>query len=178
MAWPSRQDYREALQACDVAFSDPELKSATAVCDNLGMPRAFSEGGRYALDMLLFLRLALMATLMLSSCNDLRMATADADKTVRIETAPSGSMVTIDGFLVGTSPCDCVLPRRRQIVVEVEPPKDTSEKLWPQRRTFDWVRVPATGAVVYFDLRGTAAAVSQPGNSAIVFGAPPATGIR
>jgi hypothetical protein len=42
VAWPSRQDYREALQACDVAFSDPELKHATAVCDNLGMPRAFS----------------------------------------------------------------------------------------------------------------------------------------
>ena len=42
MAWPSRQDYREALQACDVAFLDPELKNATAVCDNLGMPRAFS----------------------------------------------------------------------------------------------------------------------------------------
>jgi len=42
VAWPSRQDYREALQACDVAFLDPELKNATAVCDNLGMPRAFS----------------------------------------------------------------------------------------------------------------------------------------
>jgi len=42
VTWPSRQDYREALQACDVAFSDPELKNATAVCDNLGMPRAFS----------------------------------------------------------------------------------------------------------------------------------------
>lgn len=42
MAWPSRQDYREALQACDVAFADPELKNASAVCDNLGMPRAFS----------------------------------------------------------------------------------------------------------------------------------------
>lgn len=42
MVWPSRQDYREALQACDVAFSDSELKNAAAVCDNLGLPRALS----------------------------------------------------------------------------------------------------------------------------------------
>jgi len=40
---PSRQDYQEALQAPEIAFSDPELKGASAVCDNrLGLPRAYS----------------------------------------------------------------------------------------------------------------------------------------
>ncbi len=42
MAWPSRQDYREALQACEVVFSDPELKNSIAVRDKFEMPRALS----------------------------------------------------------------------------------------------------------------------------------------
>lgn len=39
---PSRQDYQEALQAPEITFSDAELKGASPVCDNLGLPRAFS----------------------------------------------------------------------------------------------------------------------------------------
>ena len=40
---PSRQDYQEALQAPEIAFSDPELRAASPVCDNkLGLPRALS----------------------------------------------------------------------------------------------------------------------------------------
>lgn len=42
MAYPSRQDYREALQWPDVALPDVELKSAKTVVDPLGMPRAYS----------------------------------------------------------------------------------------------------------------------------------------
>lgn len=40
--WPSPQDYNEALQNPATAFADEDLRSALAVCDKLGLPRAVS----------------------------------------------------------------------------------------------------------------------------------------
>ncbi len=40
--WPSPQDYNEALQNPDVAFSDTELRRASVVTDSLGLPRPIS----------------------------------------------------------------------------------------------------------------------------------------
>jgi hypothetical protein len=75
-------------------------------------------------------------------------------KTVTIDTSPPGAMVTINGLLVGTSPCDCVLPRRGgPQLVEVLPPRDSTERLWVQRREVVWGLLPNEGAVLYFDLR-------------------------
>jgi serine/threonine protein kinase len=44
MAWPSGQDYREAIQAPSVAFKDSELRRANVECDRLGLPRPRSGG--------------------------------------------------------------------------------------------------------------------------------------
>lgn len=42
--WPSPQDYNEAIQNPEIAFSDFVLKSATAELDQLGLPKPVSGG--------------------------------------------------------------------------------------------------------------------------------------
>jgi WD40 repeat protein len=39
MAWPQSQEYREAIQAPALCFSDPELRQGQPVTDRLGLPR-------------------------------------------------------------------------------------------------------------------------------------------
>jgi hypothetical protein len=39
MAWPTSQDYNEAIQMPDVAFADAELRSGQAVVNALGIPQ-------------------------------------------------------------------------------------------------------------------------------------------
>jgi WD40 repeat protein len=39
MAWPQSQEYREAIQAPELCFHDPELRQGQAVTDRLGLPR-------------------------------------------------------------------------------------------------------------------------------------------
>ena len=46
MAWPTPQDYNEALQFPSLAFIDPELRQGTPQLDNLGLPRPIS--GQFA----------------------------------------------------------------------------------------------------------------------------------
>src|SRR5262249_37111344 len=38
MAWPTSQDYNEAVQSPRTSFSDPELRQGEAVCNALGLP--------------------------------------------------------------------------------------------------------------------------------------------
>jgi hypothetical protein len=38
MAWPTSQDYNEAIQNPQLSFSDPELRSGQAVVNALGIP--------------------------------------------------------------------------------------------------------------------------------------------
>lgn len=46
MAWPTPQDYNEAVQSPQSSFSDPELKAGRVEEDKLGLPRPIS--GRFA----------------------------------------------------------------------------------------------------------------------------------
>ncbi len=46
MAWPTPQDYNEAVQSPQTSFTDPELKSGEVETDRLGLPRPIS--GRFA----------------------------------------------------------------------------------------------------------------------------------
>ena len=46
MAWPTPQDYNEAVQSPATSFTDPELKSGEVETDKLGLPRPIS--GRFA----------------------------------------------------------------------------------------------------------------------------------
>lgn len=87
---------------------------------------------------------AIAAGVLLASCM--------SSKTVAVETSPPGANVSIDGFFAGTSPCQCVFPRRKTFVVEVLPPEDSSELLWPQRRTVQWSLIPDSGGLLAFDL--------------------------
>lgn len=41
-AWPSAQDYNEAVQFAEVFFDDPELAASTPELNNMGLPRAIS----------------------------------------------------------------------------------------------------------------------------------------
>jgi len=47
MAWPTPQDYNEALQSPQTSFSDPELRAGHVETDRLGLPRPRS--GRFAI---------------------------------------------------------------------------------------------------------------------------------
>src|SRR5262245_12338676 len=38
MAWPTSQDYFEAVQSPEVCFSDPDLKAGSVACNALGLP--------------------------------------------------------------------------------------------------------------------------------------------
>lgn len=42
MAWPTPQDFREAVQSPRLAFPDPELQAGTPELDRLGLPRPWS----------------------------------------------------------------------------------------------------------------------------------------
>jgi len=42
MAWPTPQDFREAVQSPRLAFSDPELQAGVPELDRLGLPRPWS----------------------------------------------------------------------------------------------------------------------------------------
>ena len=46
MAWPTPQDYNEAVQSPQSSFSDPELKAGQVETNKLGLPRPIS--GRFA----------------------------------------------------------------------------------------------------------------------------------
>src|SRR5262245_59478515 len=39
MAWPSGQDFNEAIQAPALAFADADLRSGTVECNQFGLPR-------------------------------------------------------------------------------------------------------------------------------------------
>lgn len=100
---------------------------------------------------------ALVALLVLPACTY-------APKVVKVETSPPGAMVMLNGLLVGTAPCECVLPRSRGGVLafEVLPPRESTDHLWTQQRTLAWKQLPAEGAVLYFDLRLEASSPVQP----------------
>lgn len=86
-----------------------------------------------------------------------------SEKLVKVETAPPGCPVNINGLLAGTTPCTCVVLRRGgYIEFEVLPPRDSAERLWVQRRSFTWAQLPPEGAVLYFDLRLEATSPLQP----------------
>jgi hypothetical protein len=44
MAWPTPQDYNEAVQNPLIAFTDPELRTSQAATNHLGLPQAISGG--------------------------------------------------------------------------------------------------------------------------------------
>lgn len=100
-----------------------------------------------------------LTTLALSSC----MVFQPAEKVVQIETSPPGGMVNVNGILAGTAPCTCSLPRTRGFVeFQILPPREATERLWTQTRTFAWRDLPETGGTLYFDLRLEAAHPVQP----------------
>jgi hypothetical protein len=103
--------------------------------------------------------LLLAAVLALPACNSLRLS----EKVVQVETSPPGAMVNLNGLLVGTAPCSCTVHRsRKPIEFDVLPPRESTERLWTQHRTFTWDQLPAEGAVLYFDLRLEATRPVQP----------------
>src|SRR6185437_16322181 len=44
VAWPSPQDYYEAIQNTALNLKDPQLRAAAVKTDNLGLPRVISGG--------------------------------------------------------------------------------------------------------------------------------------
>ena len=73
-------------------------------------------------------------------------------------------MVNLNGLFVGTSPCTLSLPRSGggQLEFEVLPPRDSTERLWTQRRTVFWKKLPDQGVTLYFDLRLETVLPTQP----------------
>ena len=91
------------------------------------------------------------------------------EKTITVEATPAGSMVILNGLLVGTAPCKVVLPRSgRPFSFEVLPPRtreddaEAAEHLYPKRRTMHWSTFPSEGGVLYFDLRLEPVEPTQP----------------
>jgi len=86
------------------------------------------------------------------------------EKSVKIDTSPPRAMVNLNGLFVGTTPCTISLPRSGggQLEFEVLPPRDSTERLWTQRRTVLWKKLPNEVVTLYFDLRLEAAMPLQP----------------
>jgi len=42
VAWPTLQDYNEAVQSPGVVFSDPDLRDATPETTKLGLPKGIT----------------------------------------------------------------------------------------------------------------------------------------
>jgi hypothetical protein len=87
-----------------------------------------------------------------------------SEKRVEVKTSPAGAMVNLNGMFVGTSPCSVVVPRSAggRLEFEVLPPREGTERLWTQRRTIAWKRLPEEGSVLYFDLRLESVRPTQP----------------
>ena len=76
------------------------------------------------------------------------------EKTIRIESTPPAAVVTVNGMLLGETPCEAPLPYVGRLVLKVLPPREFTgtERLYEQQRELLWKQVPA-GATYYFDLR-------------------------
>ncbi len=87
-----------------------------------------------------------------------------SEKSVEVNTLPSGALVNLNGVFKGTSPCTFGLPRSGggRLEFEVLPPRESTERLWTQRRTVSWKQLPDQGAVLYFDLRLESVHPTQP----------------